>query len=284
MDMTGKLCIVTGASSGIGRAAARELAHRGAGLALVCRSPERGRETVAEVRRGARPGGEVTLFLADLAVQDEIRRVAGELLARYSRIDVLLNNAGVVNLTRQTTADGIEETFAVNHLGYYLLTRLLLPRLRESAPSRIVNVASDAHHFVRAMNLDDLGFERGYGWTKSYGQSKLANILFTYELARRLAGTGVTVNCLHPGMVATGLGSNHGLLSRLLLPLLRPFSRTPERGAETSIYLASSPAVAGVTGKYFADCKERRSGKHSYDEETGRRLWDVSAALVGLEP
>lgn len=280
--MKGKLCIVTGATSGIGQVAARELAARGARLVLVCRSRARGERT-QEAIRSAVDGAQLELRIADLALQKDIRAVATEILADHPRIDVLLNNAGVVNLGRKLTVDGIEETFAVNHLGHFLLTLLLLERMKESAPARIVNVASEAHRFVGGIDFDDLEYASSYGWIKAYGSSKLANILFTYELSRRLEGSGVTVNCLHPGMVATNLGANHGWISKLILLLVRPFARTPERGAETSIYLASSAEVEGRSGGYFVDRRERRSADASYDREAARRLWEVSEELVGID-
>ena len=279
--MRAKTCIVTGASSGIGRVTALELARMGAHLGLVCRDRRRGEETVAEIRQ--KTGSDaVDLLLADLASQQEIRRVAGEILARYPRIDVLLNNAGVVNLRHSTTIDGIETVFAVNHLAYFLLTNLLLDRLKASAPARIVNVASEAHKFSKGIDFDDLGHEHSFKSMRVYGHSKLANVLFTYELARRLEGTGVTVNCLHPGAVATRLGQNNGRIAGVLIKLLAPLFRTPEQGAATSIYLATSPEVEGVSGRYFDRCKERRSSSSTYDEAQARRLWEVSAQMTGL--
>src|SRR3989442_755957 len=279
--MTDKVCIVTGATSGIGRVTALDLARRGAAVGLVCRDRGRGEEAVADLKR--RTGNDaVDLFLADLSSQDAIRRVAAALLARYPAIHLLVNNAGVINLRHTTSVDGIETVFAVNHLAYFVLTLLLLERLKASAPARIVNVASDAHRFVRQINFDDLGYERGYKTMRVYGQSKLANILFTYELARRLEGSGVTVNCLHPGTVATGLGRNNGRIATLLTKLLAPFFRSPERGAATSIYLATSPEVEGVSGRYFADCREARSLPITHDVATARRLWDVSCRMTGI--
>jgi NAD(P)-dependent dehydrogenase (short-subunit alcohol dehydrogenase family) len=278
--MSGRTCMITGATSGIGRATAVALAQLGATLVLVCRDRARGAETAAEIC--AKTGNQaVELMLADLASQQSIRTCARDFLATGRPLHVLVNNAGVVNLKRALTADGIETVFAVNHLAYFLLTELLLDRLKSSAPARIVNVASDAHRWG-TMTFDDLGGERGYKVMRIYGQSKLANILFTYELARRLEGTNVTVNCLHPGAVGTGLGKNNGAWARVLIGMLRPFFRTAEGGAATSIYLASSPEVEGVTGKYFVDCKPKRSSAASYDAATARRLWDVSAKMTGL--
>jgi len=280
-DMKGRRCVITGATSGIGEATAAALARAGADLTLVCRSAERAEATVRRIREAA-PGAQVDLVLADLSSQAEIRRAAAEILADPRPIHVLLNNAGVVHLSRTTTVDGIETTFAVNHLAYFLLTLLLLDRVRESADARIVNVASEAHRFT-SMDFDDLGHEKDFGWVKAYGQSKLANILFTRELARRLEGTGVTVNCLHPGGVSTGLGANnHALLHRVLMFLGKPFMKTPEQGARTSIYLATSPEVAAVSGEYFANCKRKPGSRQSSDPEAARRLWDESERLTGL--
>lgn len=281
--MDGKTCIVTGATSGIGMATARELARRGARVAIVCRSEEKGRETIAAIRRET--GNEaLDLFVADLSSQAEIRRVAAEILDRCPEIHVLVNNAAVINLRRETTVDGIETTFAVNHLAYFLLTQLLLQRILATPGARIVNVSSEGHR-VGPMNWDDLGFETGYGVAKVYGHSKLANILFTAELARRIEGSGVTVNCLHPGGVSTGLGTNNapGWLVTLLRPLLRAFLRTPEQGAETSLYLATSPDVANVSGRYFANCVEKEPTEEARNPETARRLWSESERLVGIE-
>jgi NAD(P)-dependent dehydrogenase (short-subunit alcohol dehydrogenase family) len=279
--MQGKTCVLTGGTSGIGRETAVALAGLGARLALVCRDRERGEGTVEEIAARTR-NRDVVLHLADLSSQRDIRRVAGELLATHPQIHVLVNNAGVVNLRRTLTADGIEAVFATNHLAPFQLTLLLLDRLRASAPARIVTVASEAHRWGR-LDLDDLGNARRYRAMQVYGQSKLANILFTYELARRLAGTGVTANCLHPGAVATRLGHNNGVIARALSRLLLPFFRTPAAGAETSIWLASAPEVAGVSGQYFVDRARKRSSAASYDETTARRLWDASLELTGLD-
>ena len=279
--MHGKVCVLTGGTSGIGRETAVALAALGAQLALICRDRQRGEETVAEI--AARTGNrDVEVRVADLSLQRDVRRVAAELLARHPRIDVLVNNAGVVNLRHALTGDGIETVFATNHLAYFLLTLLLLERLRASAPARIVNVASEVHRFG-GVDFDDLGHAQHYCAARVYGQSKLANILFTYELARRLAGSGVTVNCLHPGAVGTRLGHNNGTVARLLAGALKPFFRTAAQGADTSIWLASSPAVEGVSGEYFVARTPTRSSAASHDEGTARRLWDVSLELTGLE-
>lgn len=281
-NLTGRVCVVTGGTSGIGEATAVGLAERGAQVVLVGRDRERGEQSVANVK--ARSGNDaIDLLLADLSSQQEVRRLATRILNDYPELHVLVNNAGVVNLARQETVDGLESTFAVNHLAYFLFTRLLLRRLIDSAPARVVNVASEGHKFAR-LDFDDLQSERKYSWMRVYGLSKLANILFTGELARRLEGTGVTANCLHPGAVGTRLGTNNGRLGRLLIQMLRPFFLTPEQGARTSIYLATSDAVADVSGKYFMKCAPRRPSGVSRDADTAKRLWDISSELTGLAP
>lgn len=280
-SMRGRTVLLTGATSGIGAATALELARRDADLILVCRNRERGEATAQAVKAGG-GSGSVEILLCDLAKLEDVRRVAADILASERPLHVLLNNAAVVNLERRLTADGIEESFAVNHLAPFLLTNLVLPRLRQSTPARVVTVASDAHKFVTGINFEDLGFEHGYGWMKSYGQSKLANIMFAYELDRRLQGSGVTSNCLHPGAVATGLGMNNGWWARGLIRLLRPFFKTSERGAETSVFLASSPTVEGVSGKYFSNCRELKSAQSSYDRDAVQRLWNLSVEMTGL--
>jgi NAD(P)-dependent dehydrogenase (short-subunit alcohol dehydrogenase family) len=277
-----KTCIVTGATSGIGRSTALALARAGARLGLVCRDPAKAEATVRAIRDETGSTA-VDVFLADLSSQAEVRAAAEAILERYPQIHLLVNNAAVVNLQRQVTVDGIEQVFAVNHLAYFLLTHLLLERLRASAPARIVNVGSDAHKFVKGINFDDVGFDDGYRSMKVYGHSKLANLLFTYELARRLDGSGVTVNCVHPGAVATGLGKNNGTLPTLLIRVLAPFFRTPDKGAATTLHVATSPALDGVTGHYFASRREAKSSAASHDRDAALRLWDLSANLTGLD-
>jgi NAD(P)-dependent dehydrogenase (short-subunit alcohol dehydrogenase family) len=280
-NLEGRTCLVTGATSGIGEETAVGLARCGARVILVARNRERGEASVARVK--TKTGNTaVELLLADLASQEEIRELAGQVLERCPALHVLVNNAAVVHLSRETTVDGYETTFAVNHLAYFLLTRLLLDRLVESRPARIVNVASGGHKYGE-LDFDDLQSERTYSWMRVYGTSKLANILFTYELARRLEGTGVTANCLHPGAVSTGLGMNNGRLGRIVIPLLRPFFLTPEAGARTSIYLTSSDEVKNVSGKYFLKCRPKASSPDSYDEALARRLWEKSSWLTRLD-
>jgi len=279
-QLRGKHCMITGASSGLGRVTALEMARMGARLTLICRNRARGEDVIGEIRH--RTGNDaVALMLADLSVQQSIRELAAEFLSRGEPLHVLVNNAGVFNLKPEVMADGIETVFAVNHLSYFLLTMLLLERIKQSAPARIVNVASAAHRHG-TIDFDDLGGERRYRPMRIYGQSKLANILFTYELARRLEGTGVTVNCAHPGAVATGLATNNGALVKLLMPLVGLFMRSPEQGAVTQIYLASSPEVEGVSGKYFVDSKPAQSSAESYDSAVARRLWEVSERMTGI--
>jgi NAD(P)-dependent dehydrogenase (short-subunit alcohol dehydrogenase family) len=227
-------------------------------------------------------GASADLLLADLSAQAAIRELAGQILQRCPRIDVLINNAGAVFASRSTTVDGLETTFATNHLAYFLLTNLLLERLKASAPTRIVNVSSRAHTSAGGIPFDDLQAEHGYSGWRRYAESKLANILFTRELARRLEGTHVTVNALHPGVVATGFGQGGSFWLRLGLTIGRPFLLSPEQGAETVIYLATAPAVATVTGKYFAKCAEATPSPVAHDNALARRLWEVSAKLTGL--
>lgn len=276
----GRVVVVTGATSGIGRAAATAIARSGARLVLVARDAARAAATVDEIGR-ATGNRDVDVVLGDLAVQADVRAVAETVGARHPRIDVLLNNAGVVHLKRTTTPDGIETTLAVNHLAPFMLTLLLRDALRAAAPARIVTVASEAHRFGR-LDFDDLGNARRYRTMRVYGQSKLCNILFTYELARRLAGARVTANCLHPGAVATRLGQNNGRVATVLTKLLAPFFRSPEGGADTAVHLALSPEVADATGAYFANRRPIRSSRITYDECVQRRLWDASEALTGV--
>jgi retinol dehydrogenase 14 len=280
--MSGRTVLITGGSGGIGRATALGLATMGARVAIVGRDRERTGAAAREIREAG--GGPVDALVADMSSQAEVRRLAAEVLGTLPRIDVLVNNVGGYWDTRHVTVDGLERTFALNHLAPFLLTHLLLERLRESAPARVVTVSSGAHTMGR-IDFDDLGGERSYSGMRAYSQSKLANILFNYELARRLGAGGVTANALHPGMVRTGFGAEDaGTLQRLFTPLMRPFMKTPAQGAATSIHLASSPELEGVTGRYFAGCKPKRSSKRSYDQAAAERLWQVSADLVGIAP
>jgi retinol dehydrogenase 14 len=278
--LAGRTVLVTGGTSGIGRATALGLASMGARLAITGRDRDRTEDAAREIR--AAGGGLVDVFVADLSSQAQVRRLADEVLGALPRIDVLVNNVGGYWNTRHVTPDRLERTFALNHLAPFLLTNLLLDRLTQSAPARVVTVASNAQAMGR-IDFDDLQGERGYSGARAYNQSKLANVMFTYELARRLAGCGVTANALHPGVVSTSFGAEDpGGAQRLMVPFMRPFMKTPTQGAATSIHLASSPDLDTVTGRYFANSKPKKSSDRSYDEAVAARLWQVSADLVGL--
>jgi NAD(P)-dependent dehydrogenase (short-subunit alcohol dehydrogenase family) len=278
--MAGRTVLVTGGTGGIGRATALGLVRMGAHLAITGRDRERTEGAAREIRGAG--GGQVDVFVADLSSQAEVRRLAGEVLQRLPRVDVLVNNVGGYWNTRHVTADGLEHTFALNHLAPFLLTNLLLDRLRQSGPARVVTVSSNAQAMGR-IDFDDLQGERSYSGARAYNQSKLANVLFTYELARRLTGSAVTANALHPGVVTTSFGAEDpGRLQRLFVPFARPFMKTPAQGAATSVHLAASPDLDRVTGRFFASSKPRRSSRRSRDEAVASRLWQVSADLVGL--
>lgn len=274
--MHGRTALITGGTGGIGRATATGLGRLGANVAITGRDAVRAEETAREIREAT--GATVFVFLADLSSQAEVRRLAAEALDRLPTIDVLVNNVGGYWDTRQLTVDGIERTLAVNHLAPFLLTELLMPRLKRSAYARVVTVASQAHT-QGWIDFDDLQGERSYSGARAYSQSKLANVLFTHELARRQPR--VTANALHPGVVSTAFGATDpGRTQRLLVPLLRPFMKSPARGAETSIYAASAPELVGATGGYFANSRSRRSAPQSYNHDLASRLWQVSEDLV----
>lgn len=282
-DLTGKSIVVTGATQGIGYVAARDLAGMGAAVTLAGRDPARVNASVDQIRRETGATA-VDGLVADLSSMAGVHELADAYLARHDRLDVLLNNAGAWFTTRQTTVDGYERTFALNHLAPFLLTHLLLDVLTASGPARIITVASMAHNGQR-LNLDDVNnASRPYQGLRVYGESKLANIMFTYALARRLSGTGVTANTLHPGLVSTGFGKNNGAAMRWLMALYALVAISPEKGAQTSIYLASSPEVADVTGKYFIKEKPARSSAVSYDEQAQERLWAISEQMTGVVP
>jgi retinol dehydrogenase-12 len=279
--MQGKICLITGATLGIGKETALGLARRGAQVVIVGRDADRTRAATDRIRREA--GTEqVAFLLADLSSQAEVRRLAREFKDKYSRLDVLVNNAGAIFTRREATVDGFERTWALNHLAYFLLTQELLELLKAGASARIVNVASTMHT-GGVIDFGDLQGEKSYRGMRAYSQSKLANVLFTYALARRLEGSGVAANCLHPGGVATGFGQNRPGALKLLMRLARPFLITAEQGAATSIYLASSPDVEGVSGKYFAKCKPARSSAASHDEGLQERLWALSLKQIGQD-
>ena len=287
-SMKGRTCLVTGASGGIGKETAVGLAKLGATVVMVSRDSERGKAALSDVRRRSGGSNDVHLMLADLASLQAVRSLAAEFRERHQQLHVLVNNAGAYNAKRLLSEDGHELTFAVNHLAHFLLTNLLLDLLKTSAPSRIVNVSSRSH-LGATIDFDDLHNERGYRGMSVYGQSKLANVLFNRELARRLEGTGVTANSLHPGLVKTGFGSNNGgaigaifrmFQARVFQIVPTPFILTPEQGAETSVYLASSPDVEGVTGKYFVKKEPVPSSESSSDPALAARLWQVSEELA----
>ncbi len=279
--MQGKHIVITGPTAGIGRVCALRFAEAGASLTLLCRNPDKATALQQDiVAAGGEPPRVVIMDMASLA---SVRAAAQDILDLGKPIDVLLNNAGLVNTHRSVTVDGFEETFAVNHLAPFLLTGMLLPAVRKATSARIVNVASNAHHFVRDMGFDDLQAERSYKTFTVYGRSKLANILFTRELARRLDGSGVTANCLHPGAVATGIGTQNGGLFATIIPaLLKPFFRTPERGAETSLYLCTSDDVVNDSGGYYVDCKLTEPKPWARDDDAARRLWSYSETATGF--
>jgi NAD(P)-dependent dehydrogenase (short-subunit alcohol dehydrogenase family) len=280
-NLTGKTILVTGGTSGIGFIAARALAGMGATVAIVGHHAARAQDAAARIQRET-GAANVQALVADLSSLEQVRALAEQVQQRYPRLDVLLNNAGGVFIGRQTTVDGYERTFAINHLAPFLLTNLLLERLKADAPARIITVSSMAHQGQR-IHLDDLNQERrGYSAWRAYGESKLANILFTYALARRLAGSGVTANTLHPGFVATNFAKNNGPLWQFFMTLARPFAISPERGAQTSIYLASSPEVATVSGRYFISCKPAHSSSASTDVDAEEGLWRLSEQMTGL--
>lgn len=279
--MKGKVCLVTGATSGIGKATATALAAQGATVVLGCRSREKGEAVKQEISR-ATGNTSVDLMVADLASIESTKKGAADFLARYPKLDVLVNQAGLYLNQRQLTPDGLETMFVVNHLSYFLLTNLLLPALKAGAPARIVN-GSGGVEAAGKIDFDDLQGEKKFGPIKALAQSKLGNFLFTYELARRLEGTGVTVNIMHPGGVKTELGKGQGGFFGFMLRLMRPLFSTPEQGADTLVWLASAPELQGVTGKYFVKRKEAKSSARSHDKELASRLWKVSAELSGMK-
>jgi NAD(P)-dependent dehydrogenase (short-subunit alcohol dehydrogenase family) len=279
-NMNGKICLVTGGTNGIGKNTARELARMGATVIIVGRDARKTSLVVEEIR-AASGNKNVHSLLADLSSQQEVRGLADQFKRKYAHLHVLINNAGGFFMRRQLRGNGIEMTFALNHLAGFLLTNLLLDTIKASTPARIINVSSNAHTSGK-IEFDNLQGEREYG-PRAYDNSKLANILFTMELAHRLEGTGVTVNALHPGFVATGFAKNNGKVIAALVSLITPLvARSPAKGAETSIYLASSPTVEGITGKYFFDSRVIPPASQATDMVVARKLWDVSAEMVHL--
>jgi retinol dehydrogenase-14 len=280
-SMTGKTVLITGATGGIGRAAAVALSSMGARIGITGRDRARAEYAAATIARES-GNSAVDVFVADMSSQTEVRRLADEVLAAYPRLDVLLNNVGGFWAHRHVTADGLEHTFALNHLAPFLLTSLLLERLKTSAPARVVTVSSGAQS-MGSIDFDDLMGDRKYSGQRAYNQSKLANVMFTYELAKRLEGTGVTATVLHPGITSTGFGREDQARGwGPLIAVMRRFMKSPDQGAETSVYLASSLGAEGLTGKYFANRTPKKTHRASYDAAITARLWQVSAELVGL--
>jgi NAD(P)-dependent dehydrogenase (short-subunit alcohol dehydrogenase family) len=278
--MRGKVVMITGANSGIGKAAALALAKMGATVVMVARNKERGEVARSEIVRDSQ-NDSVDLLLADLSSLESVRQLAAEFRKKYSKLHVLINNAGLFNQRRRVTTDGYENTFATNYLAPFLLTNLQLDMLKASAPSRIINVSS-VGHYNGHINFDDLNLEKEYGGWKAYGQSKLALVLFTHELAKKLQGTGVTVNAVHPGTVATNIWSRPLGPAGFIMALPKLFMTSPEKGAETIVYLASSPDANGLNGEYLEKLKVKKSSDESYNDEVAQRLWDVSAKLTHL--
>jgi retinol dehydrogenase-14 len=284
LSMQGKICLVTGASSGIGKATALGLARMGATVVIVCRDAVRGEAALSEIKQKT-GNNSIDLLVADLSSQKEVRRLADEYRIKYQHLHVLINNAGVYYTKRHVTVDGLEAMFAVNYLARFLLTSLLLDIIKSSAPARIINVAG-AYHARGRIDFDDLQGEKDFDGQRANHQSKLADVLFTYELAPRLEGTGVTVNCLHPGMVATDLidkDKDFPLFFKYLYKLTKPLMKSPAKGAETSLYLASSPEVEGTSGQYFVNKRIAESSPESHDTQLALRLWEVSERLAKLE-
>jgi Dehydrogenases with different specificities (related to short-chain alcohol dehydrogenases) len=279
--MENRTCIITGANSGIGKVTATSLAQQGAILVMVCRSKEKGLIVLNRIKEKTR-NPHIELIMADFSSQKDIRRAANEIKAHYPVIDVLINNAGAINDQRTETIDGYETTFATNHLGYFLFTNLLLDNLKAAPKARIVNVASEAQRMGK-INFDDLQTKNGYTPMKAYSQSKLANIIFTFELAKRLKGTNITANCLHPGVVNTNFGKELKGFTGILFKLLSPFMRNADKGAETSIWLTTAPELEGISGKYYSNKKEIKSQPASYDAGIQKKLWEISEQMTNVK-
>ncbi len=281
--LLGKVAVVTGATDGIGRITAERLVGLGADLWVVGRNEQKCERVVQEIREhGGRDDRTVGFLVADLSSQVSVRELAKEVQSRVPRLDILVNNAGAMFLKREETPEGFEKTFALNHLGYFTLTNLLIPQLRAAGDARIVSVASDAHRGARSLNFDDLQARKRYSGWGAYCQSKLANVLFTRELARRLEGSGVTANCLHPGFVRTAFFGWGGMPGLVTGAFARIAAITPEAGARTSVYLASAAEVSGLSGRYFNKCRAVEPSPAACDDEAARRLWDVSEKLTDV--
>ena len=280
-NLENKVCLITGATNGIGQESAKALNNMGAEIVFVARNEEKGNFLKQQLKNDS--GRDATMIIANLSSQAEVKRAANEFLALEKPLDILLNNAGIMNRQRTETVDGLEEVFSVNHLAYFTLSLMLSEKLRQTENSRIINVASGAHQFVKDMNFDDLQSEKKFKPLQVYGQSKLANILFTKSLSEKLSNSGVTVNCLHPGFVSTGIGSNNKGIWNLLMFLAKPFAKKSNKGAETSIYLCASPAVKNISGEYFVDCTVEKVSEAANDPKQAEKLWDISVELAGLD-
>ena len=280
-NLENKVCLITGATNGIGQESAKALNNMGAEIVFVARNEEKGNFLKQQLKNDS--GRDATMIVANLSSQAEVKRAANEFLALEKPLDILLNNAGIMNRQRTETVDGLEEVFSVNHLAYFTLSLMLLDKLKQTENSRVINVASGAHQFVKDMNFDDLQSEKTFKPLQVYGQSKLANILFTKSLSEKLLNSGVTVNCLHPGFVSTGIGSNNKGIWNLLMFLAKPFAKRTNKGAETSIYLCSSPAVKNISGEYFVDCTVEKVSEAANDPKQAEKLWDISVELAGLD-
>lgn len=281
IELEDKYCLITGATSGIGEATARSLVDLGMHVTIVCRNRDKGAALKARLEESSRHP--VEILVGDFSRLADVRQLAHDYLSTNKPLQLLVNNAGIVNTRRQLSEDGYEEMFAVNHLAPFLLTNLLLPVIKQSSPSRIVNVASHAHTFVKNMGFDDLQAECKFKTFKVYGRSKLANMLFTHELSKRLQGHSVTVNSLHPGAVSTGLGlQNEGFFSHFFASLLRPFFKSPEQGAATSLYVATAKELETVSGKYFSDGKQASPKPWAEDDAEAARLWQLSCEMTGF--
>ena len=279
-DIKEKNVLITGATSGIGKAAALKLSSLGAKICFIARNEKKAEDLAKEIENLS----DMIPYsiIADLSSQKEIKRAADEFKSLNIPLHILLNNAGLINMERKETVDGFEEVFALNHLAYYSLTQLLLDNIKNGSPSRIVNVSSGAHAFVKGFNFDDVQSLSSYKPFQVYGYSKLANILFTKKLASLLKDENVSVNCLHPGVVGTAFGQNNGSLQKVLFFIAKPFIRSPEKGAESSVYLCSSPEVSNTTGEYFYNCKIEKTTKWARSEEDAERLWLLSRELTGI--
>ena len=279
-EIKNKNVLITGATSGIGEATAIDLAKKGANIFFIARNNLKAQNLSDKIEFISRKRPK--FFIADLASLKNIKESALEFISLDIPLHVLLNNAGLINNNRKETVDGFEEVFSINHLAYFYLTHLLLDKLKESTPSRIINVSSGAHAFVKGFNFDDVNSLKEYKPFKVYGYSKLANILFTKKLSQVLENENIIVNCLHPGVVGTGFGQNNGIFSKILFNLSKPFMRSSEKGAETSIYLCSSPDISDVSGQYFYNCKIAKTTSWANNQEDADRLWDLSKELTGI--